>query len=431
MRSLRRFELFALVFLALAMSADVRAENWPQWRGPQGDGISNEVHVPVSWSKTENVAWRTKLPNKAGATPIVWDDRIFLTSAAEDNNTLLLMCFGTDGKERWKSVIGTGNRNVQNNEGNLASPTPSTDGKRVWAFVGTGMLGCWDVEGHEVWKFDVQDRYGKFNIQFGMASTPVLDGNRLYLQLIHGDGNPVTREAMVVCVDGNTGAEVWKQPRPSPASDENEHSYASPCIYRDGQRAFLLTHGADFIVAHDLNDGHELWRAGGLQPRNYDRTLRLVASPVVAPGLIIAPSAKKGNLLALRPGGSGDITNDANFKIWEHATTPDVPSPLIHGGLVYLFREIGALLVLDATTGQKQYEERVAGGNNNRGSAIYADGNIYLPGRDGTTTVVKTGRKFETVSVNALGESTTASPVISNGRLYLRTWDALWAIGKK
>ncbi len=325
-----------LVLLLSLANAAARADNWPQWRGAKHDGISREKGIPVKFSPTENLAWKLPLPNRAGATPVVWGDHIFLLSPAEDGDTLLLMCVSTSGKSLWQAEMGKGNRNARDTEGNSASPSPSTDGKHVWAFQGTGILGCYDFEGNKVWKFDVQDRYGKFKIQFGMTSTPVLDGDKLFLQLIHGDGNAKTREAVVVCLDKATGSEIWKQPRPSEAYRENEHSYASPTLYRDGNQAFLLTHGADYIVAHSLDDGHELWRCGGLQPAKYNATLRLVSSPVAVPGLIVAPSAKEGQVVAIRPGGSGDITN-TEFKLWTYFPTPDVPSPLIVDDLVYLY----------------------------------------------------------------------------------------------
>jgi outer membrane protein assembly factor BamB len=417
-----------LPFAALAFVAPALGDNWPQWRGLRFDGISAEKNVPVSWIATENVAWRVKLPGRAGATPVVWDKRIFLTSVDDDNLSLLLMCVSTDGKILWRQKMGTGNKDARVNEGNSASPSPSTDGKHVWAFFGTGVLGCYDVDGHEVWKFDVQDRYGPLKIMFGMTSTPVLDGDRLYLQLIHGDGNPATREALVVCLDKTTGNEIWKQPRPSPASDENEHSYASPIIYRDSKQSYLLTHGADYVIAHSLDDGHELWRSAGLQPDKYDRTLRLVASPVAAPGLIVAPSAKGGRIIALDGDGKGDITGTPH-KLWEFKPTTDVPSPLIYDGLVYVYRENGVLLCLDAKTGKKLYEERTKEGSN-RASPVMADGKLYVVARDGTTTVIQAGPKFEVVSINKIDESITASLLVSNGRIYLRTFEALWAIGK-
>src|SRR5262249_40229095 len=153
-----------------------------------------------------------------------------------------------------------------------------------------------DFGGKQVWMVDLQNRYGRFEIQFGMTSTPVLDGDRLYLQLIHSGG------ATVACIEKDTGAEVWRQKRASDAHDECEHSYASPIIYRDDRRSLLLTHGADYIVAHNLADGSEIWRCGGLNSKGqYNSTFRLIATPVAIPGLIVVPSAKKGPVLALRP----------------------------------------------------------------------------------------------------------------------------------
>jgi outer membrane protein assembly factor BamB len=418
-----------VVWSALILTAAAAAENWPQWRGPRGDGVSRETGIPVRWSKTENVLWRVPLPGEAGATPVVWDDSIFLTSV--DGADLVLMCVDTSGKTRWTRAMGTGNKNVRVDEGNSASPSPSTDGKHVWAMMGTGDLGCYDFDGNEVWKFNLQQRYGQFRIAFGMTSTPVLDGDRLYVQLIHGEGKPETREAIVVALDKATGAEIWKQPRPSDARAECEHSYASPVLYRDSQRAFLLSHGADYIVAHALEDGRELWRCGGLNPKaRYNPTLRFVASPLAVEGMIVVPSAKNGPVLALRPDATGDITESSSGHLWTRPNnTPDVPSPLVHDGLVYLCRENGNLICMDAMTGEHLYEETTYRGRH-RASPVYADGHVYLTARDGIVNVVKAGRMFEIAATNQIDESLAASPVISNGRIYLRSYDALYAIGK-
>src|SRR5262245_20776875 len=236
-RMLSHFRRGGFVLLLVAISSvGAQADNWPAWRGPRYDGICRESSAPVKFSKTENLAWKLELPKRAGSTPIVWNDRIFLTTPDADDNALLLLCVSTSGDILWKRELGKGNRNARDTEGNSAAPSPSTDGKHVWAFLGTGVLACYDFDGNETWKINVQDRYGKLNIQFGMTSTPVLDGERLFLQLIHGDGNPKTREAVVVCLDKSTGKELWQQPRPSEAYAENEHSYASPILYRDGEQ---------------------------------------------------------------------------------------------------------------------------------------------------------------------------------------------------
>jgi outer membrane protein assembly factor BamB len=413
-----------LVLALLAGGDFAWGENWPQWRGAKLDGISHETDLPLKWSKTENVVWRLALPGPAGATPVVWNDRIFLTSA--DGGTLVLLGIGTDGKLLWKQVLADHNKTVRGDEGNSASPSPSTDGRHVWAMMGTGDIGCYTLDGKQVWKFNLQDRYGPFEIMFGMTSTPVLDGDRLYLQLLHSGDH------LVVALDKTTGSEIWKQHRPSDARAECEHSYSSPTLYRDDKLALLLTHGCDYIVAHQLSDGAEVWRCGGLNPKgNYNPTLRFVASPLAVPGLVIVPSAKNGPVLALDPASKGDITGTENGHFWtrEH-NTPDVPSPLVVDGLVYLCREDGTLLCLDARTGEEYYTKR-GHADRHRASPLYVDGKILLTARDGTITVVKPGKQFEILATNDMTESMSSSPVISGGRIYLRTFEALYAIGEK
>lgn len=420
-----------LAAVSLCLTRSALSDNWPSWRGPTGNGLSTEKNLPVEWSPTTNVAWKVELPGPAGATPVVWDDRIFLTSANEAGE-LLLIAVDSSGRQLWNQVVASGSQVARGDEGNSASPSPVTDGQHVWTFMGEGTLACYTIDGKETWKLNLQERYGKFSIQFGMSSTPVLERGVLYLQLIHGEGNPKTREACVVALDSATGEEVWRVDRPSDAEGENEHSYASPTLYRDGRTTLLLTHGADFIVAHDLKDGHEVWRCGGLNRRDdgvlpYDSTLRFVASPVSAPGIIVVPSAKQHPVLAIRPDGHGDITGIAESRYWTWKKTPDVPTPVIVDDLVYLCMENGNLTVLEAITGKEVYSEATHR-QRHRASPVYADGKLYLTARDGRITVIQAGREFKVLAVNELGEDQSASPAISNGTIYLRTFQHLWAI---
>jgi len=413
--------LIGISFLFL-FAASAAAENWPSWRGPRRDGTSQEKDIPSKWSKTENVAWRLPLPGPAGSTPIVWDDNIFLTTADGDN--LVFMCIGTDGKERWRKLVGDGNKNVRGDEGNSAAPSPSTDGSQVYVMFATGDLVCYDFQGNVKWRTDLQARYGRFKIGFGMATSPMLYGRNLYVQLIHDGGHKV------IAFGTHNGRENWIQERPSDARAECRHAYASPQIYQDPERQFLLTHGADYIVAHDLFTGNELWRCGNLHPASgYNPTLRFVSSPLAVPGMIVVPSAKKGPTVALKPDGKGDITDKPAHHIWRHGVTPDVPSPLLVDSLVYLCRENGNLVCLDAATGEKYYEERT-NPTRHRASPVYADGKIFLIARDGKVTVVKPGKKFEVIAQNDIEEPLASSPAISNGRIYLRSFEALYAIGK-
>lgn len=397
------------------------AGNWHRWRGPNNDGISQATEAPIHWSQTENVQWRLPLPGEAASTPVVWEDKIFLTSA--DGNTLVLMCISTKGEELWKRTIARGNQVVRRGEGNSAAPSPTTDGEHVWAFFGTGDLVCYDFQGNEVWHTNIAERYGKFNLYFVMASTPLLDKDRLYMHLIHSNA------WLVLALDKMTGAEIWKHQRDSDATEECEHAYTSPILYRDAAREYLVVHGADYVTAHSLEDGSEIWRCGDLNPKaSYNYSLRFVASPVATEGLIVVPSAKNGPVVGIDPAAQGDVTN-GKWQRWKlRQGTPDVPSPVIHDDLVYLCRENGDLICLDAETGEQLYRERTHR-HRHRASPVYANGYIYLTSRDGVITVVKAGREFEIVASNAMDEVIAASPVIIDQTLYLRSYQALYAIG--
>jgi outer membrane protein assembly factor BamB len=414
------------VWLFSVLCAFALADNWPQWRGPTNDGISKETNLPADWSDTKNVVWKLPTPGQGGSTPIVWDKRIFLTS--QDGPDIVLLCISTDGKELWKRKLGTGQGKYMGGEGNMASSTPSTDGKHVWAYCGTGDFVCFDMEGKEVWRFNAQERYGKFRIQHGMHTTPLLDGDRLYFQLLHSGAH------VVMALDKATGEEIWKIERKTDARMENEHSYTSPVIWRNGKDEYLIVHGNDYATAHRLTDGSEVWRVGDLNPNNaqhrYRGDLRFVASPAASTDLIVIPSAKQHDIVGVKPTATGSFGAGNANELWRRAKgTPDVSSPLIHDGLVYLMGESGVLTVLDAKSGKEQYSQRLHAARY-RASPVYADGKVYLTARDGVFTVVKAGPKFEQLAENKLPDEFSASPAISNGRIYLRGWKTLYAIGQ-
>ncbi len=430
--------IFCLLLLLPLLITRVHADNWPQWRGPRGDGVSTETGIATRWSKTENVRWRTALPGQAGATPVVWNDRIFLTSA--DGDDLVLIAIDTrNGEKLWQQKVGSGNQDARAGEGNSASPSPCTDGQYVWCFFGTGILACFTVDGQKVWDLDVDERFGKLDIQFGMTSTPVLDGEALYLQLIHGPmrSNDPTRVGKVIQLDKRTGKTVWEIDRKTDADFECKHSYASPFIYRDGARDFLVVHGADCITGHRLNDGAELWRFGDLNgptainSKANDRTFRFVASPLVIPGTIVVPTAKEGPLVALKVNDAlqGECSTKDSVIAWNFPRTPDVSIPLVVDDLVYLLHKDGKLQCLELATGKEVYFERTYTGQH-RSSPTYADGHLYFSSNDGHCTVVKAGRKMEIVATVEMDEAITASVVISGGVLYLRSYEALYAIAK-
>lgn len=437
---MKRF--FVLCCLVVVVSSQSNAaENWPAWRGPTYNSISTAKNIPAVWSKEKNIAWRLKLPGKAGATPVVWGDNIFLTSADDKTKNLLLICVGTDGKKRWEKQVGTGDRKVgfgRRAEGNMASPSPCTDGKHVWCFFGTGDLACFDFEGNRIWKTNIQDRYGKFIITYGMSSTPLLYENLLILQVIHGEMRKEGELAYIVALDKMTGKEIWKHDRHTKAETENKHSYTSPMLYDDGKNKFFVTHGGDYIIGHDLKTGEEIWRCGGLNPhddpnKQYHPTLRFVASPTVYKNTIVVPTAKGQGMIVIRPGDArGDITDKKKYYLWKQKSrSPDVPCPLVYDGLVYNVTRGGQLYCKNLKNGNDVYGGRQGVRTHrlaHRASPVYADGKIFIPARDGVVTVIKAGRKFEMIAQNKIEETLTASPVIVGETLYLRTYKALYAI---
>ena len=420
---LNRTALTSLTLLALTITTGsfCNAENWPMWRGPQQNGISEEQGLPTTWSATENVDWRLPLPGVAPSTPIVWNDKIFLTSTDRDSERILLLCIDTAGKQLWQRTIGRG-ESKQAEKNNLASASPSTDGHYVWTLTGNGTVMCHDLSGNRKWQFHVEDRYEKIDMPWSMASSPTPYGQLLYLQLLH------LNSSRVIAVDKTSGAEVWNVERETDAQGKCMRSYATPVVYHDTEREYLLTHGQDYIVAHELDSGRELWRCGNFHPRSgYDPMMHISSSPVVAEGIILVPSGSQGNFQVLRPDGVGSITGDPKHCFWSNHISPLRPSALLVDSEVYVCQEPGVLHCLDAKTGTKHYK-RAVHRHTHHASPVYADGRIYLTACDGTVTVVKAGTDFEILATNSLDELISASPAISGGRIYLRTFAGLYAV---
>ncbi len=434
MKSKPWFGHFVALAFVLGCAATVSGDNWPQWRGPRLDSVSTESNVPDRFSKDSGLVWRVPMPGPGGSSPIVWQSHVFVTSVEGDANgaKMFLLCIDADGNVEWKQQLEGGNQNSRDSA-NSASPSPSTDGKHVWAMMGNGILHCFTMDGELVWKKDLQEAYGKFNIQFGMTTTPILDNGRIYMMLIHGNMRNMraTSVGHVFCLDAESGEEIWYHKRLTDGVSENTHSYASPVIYRDAEREFLITHGADYVIGHSLVDGSELWRCGGINPKgsSYNPYLRFVASPSCAEGIIVVPTAKRGPVLGLKPNLKGEFGQQSdNFRWRIDRGTPDVASPLIYDGRVYLADEKGVLSCVDVNTGEILYQERLFA-SKHRSTPVGADGKVFIAGRDGKVHVVQAGPEFKLISETDLDEETTASPAISNGRIYIRTFDALYAFG--
>jgi outer membrane protein assembly factor BamB len=411
-----------IVVLLCATTAYPSADNWPQWRGPSLNGLSIEKNLPVRWSKSENITWSLPLPAWSGSTPIVWGDRIFLNVA--ENNDLYLWCVDrTRGVPVWKQRLGGGN--VRMMKQNMSSPSPVTDGKAVWVMTGTGILKAFDFAGKELWIRDIQKDYGRFGLMHGYGSSPLLYEDALYVQVLHG--MRTDDPSYLLRIDKATGKTVWRVERPTQARFESPDAYTTPALLRYANTTEIVVTGGDVVTGHDPASGKELWRANGLNPSN-DGSYRIVASPVVYEGLIIAPSRERP-LLALKAGGRGDVTR--SHVLWSFNSGPDVPTPVTDGTYLYIVNDRGIMWCLDAKTGKEVYGRQRLRPGTYSGSPVVADGKIYVTNEDGLTVVVKTGPAFQVLGENDFDDYTLSSPAISDGQIFIRTSKFLYAIGAR
>jgi outer membrane protein assembly factor BamB len=419
--------LFALVITALSITVAF-GDNWPQWRGPSLNGVSNEKNLPVRWSPEENITWKLELPAWSGATPIIWGDLIFLNVSLklEESDELYLWCVERkQGTVLWKKLLSKGN--VRLRKQNMSSPSPVTDGQNVWVMTGTGILKSFDFKGNELWARDIQKDYGRFGLNWGYASSPLLYGDALYVQVLHG--MRTDDPSYLLRIDKKTGKTVWRAERPTAAIRESPDSYATPALLRQGNSVEIVVLGGDCVTGHDPATGKELWRGNGLNPDN-NPNYRIVASPLVADGVIYAPTRNKP-LIAFRAGGRGDITE--THRLWSFQYGPDVPTPVTDGKYFYVVTDNGVMYCLDAKTGAEIYGRQRLKPGTYSSSPVLADGKIYLTNEEGITSVVKAGPTFEVLAENPLvtNERCLSSPAISDGQIFIRTGQYLYCIGKR
>lgn len=415
--------------LVAAVAAPASADNWPQWRGIKNDGHSAEKNLATEWSETKNVVWKLKLPGMGESTPVVWGDRMFFTSTDGDN--VILMCVGTDGKEKWRDTMSnTGKDRHGPDKASDATASCSTDGKHVWSFVGglkAGRLTCHDINGRLVWEKNLQD-YGPFKIQFGTHWTPVLYKGKLYLQLMY---RPVQ---ILVSLDAATGKELWKVERPGYSKGESPDVYSSAFVWEGEGGPLLVAHGNDYCTGHKMENGEEVWRVQGLNPR-MNGAWRFISNPMLSPDLIVVPSCKDGPTVAFNPvGAKGDITPENKAELWRLPSsntfrTPDVVTPIRVDDVVYISGD-GPFTALEAKTGKQLYREQLSKGIH-RANIVAADGKLYVTSTTGAVDVVQAGKEFKKLATNTLPDKIYATPAIADGRIYIRGFDTLWAIGTK
>jgi len=426
------------VLMAVVLASCLWA-NWPQWRGPELNGAAPKAHnLPVTWSDSQNIQWRTKLPSWSAATPAVWQDWIFVTSAEEGSPRLrseipgdatrdkifLIAIDRKDGSIRWQRQIDSGNQLFRKQ--NSASPSPITDGRYVWIMTGNGKLTCLTLDGKEVWKRDIQAEYGKFGHNHGYASTPLLYGERLYIQVLHG--MHTHDPSYVFAVDKNTGQTLWKVDRPTDAKMESPDNYATPQMARVAGKLQLVISGADYVTGHDPDAGKELWRIGGFNPTNNPAN-RTIASSLVIGENVFTPSMRGRPFIAFRARGSGNITGKS--ELWTNNLGADVPTPTTDGKYIYVLGDNGIMNCIEAVTGSVAYQGKRIENGTYSASPLLADGKIYCVSEDGTTTVVKAGPAFEILGVNKLDSLTLASPAAVDNQIFIRTADYLYCIQQK
>jgi outer membrane protein assembly factor BamB len=416
---------FGLLILLGAADAASPEDVWPQWRGPSGDSVSPRRDLPHRWSKTDNVVWKAALPGWGNSTPAVWKDAVYVT-AQEDDRLLLLRLDGRTGKVVWQREVGRGTPRRQgqvgngryHDEQNMASPSPVTDGQRVWVHFGTGDLACYDAAGERVWSLNLAERFGPYSIWWGHANSPVLVGKLLVsvcMQDPKGGG-----QSYVVAHDKNTGEERWFVKRETGASSEPADAYTTPVLARSAGREELVVFGGNILDAYIPATGNQLWKC-----RAFDGN-RVISGPTVAGDMVYAVQGMRGPLVAVRTGGEGDVTG--SHVRWKYeGTTPDAASPVVADGLVFLATNPGLAVCVDTATGREVWKERL--GRGFRATPLVAGDKVYFFSKEGKTTIVEAARKFQIISQADLGEETMASPAVAAGDLFIRTREHLYRVG--
>jgi len=450
-RAIATFRFFlASVACCLLAAADLAAQNWPQWRGPSGSGLSSESGLPTTWSASENVAWRASLAGLGTSSPIIWGDRVFVTSQiggsalagdaahpqlARDDRTLaerehpiggrrpesdpaggevslVVEAFRrSDGGRLWiYRMDAIGPMPAVHEKHNLATPTPVTDGRHVYAWFGNGQLVALDMDGRLVWTRHLGVEYSPFKTMWGHGSSPAMHGGLLILLCDH------LSDSYLLALDARSGKERWKAER-----GEGRVSHSTPLVVPGPAGDELLVNSSQRIDAYDPATGKLLWYAGA--PRQTP-----VPSAVFHDGRIyLSRGYRNSDYMALRPGGRGDVT--ATHVEWQAPSGASyVPSILYHDGLLYMTNEVGIATCADARTGERIWRHRLEGVF--FASPIAGDGKVYLVSETGETFVLRAGRKPEVLARNDLGERFIASPAISGGRLFLRSDRTLFVVGQ-
>ncbi len=405
-----------------ALTSPARAENWTAWRGPRGNGTSTETRLPLVWSDSRGIAWRVELPGTGTSTPVVWDDAIFVT-AQDEERLLLVRVHKPDGSLVWVREVGSGtaqrgglSRSAQkfHELHNLASPSPVTDGEVVIVHFGNGDLAACDFDGRLLWKRNLQQDHGPYSIWWGHANSPVLFDKLVVSVCMQDSLQGVSNspaESYVVAHNKRSGELVWKTLRATGADAEEGDAYTTPVLAQGLEGWELIVMGANQLDAYDPLGGEQLWVLPGLVGG------RTVTGPIVGGDMVYATRGMKGDLVAVRLGGRGELTR--REIVWKQSdSTPDTPCPVLWDALLFTVSDLGVARCYDAETGHVRWRERLGG--DFKASPLAAEGRIYFTNREGVTTVVAADDRYRKLAENRLDEEVTASLAVSGGKILLR-----------
>ncbi|HVM47886.1 MAG TPA: PQQ-binding-like beta-propeller repeat protein [Candidatus Acidoferrum sp.] len=440
------FKTIALLSCLVAGPGLLASEaTWPQFRGPEGRGISTNTGVPADWSATENVLWKTNLPGRGWSSPIVWGDRVFVTTAVNSGpsepprkglyiggerpdaprpeHEWKLLCLDlSSGKVRWEHLLHRGGPpDPIHLKNSYASETPVTDGEQVYVCIGNVGVCCVDFAGREVWSKPLEPH--KMRMGWGTAASPVLGRGRLY---VISDNE---EQSCLLALDKRTGTEIWRVDR------DEKSNWSTPCLWDNGRRTEIVTAGSGKVRAYDL-DGKLLWWLQGMSGIT-------IATPYAAGGLLYVSSGfvvdKARPIYAIRPGAAGDIslapgqTNNASIAWCQPQGAPYNPTTLVYDGRLYVLHDLGLLSAYNARTGERLYDrERLPEGLHFTASPWACQGRIFCLNEDGVTYVVRAGDRFELLHTNKLADDDMclATPALAGDRLLIRSAVRLYCIGK-
>lgn len=406
-----RFALPVLLCVIFSATRGASGEDWPAFRGPTGQGHSTEQGLPVEWSESRNVVWKTPVPGAGWSSPVVGGGRVWVTTAdGERGRSLRALAFDVEtGRELLNvEVFRAGNDNPINPKNNRASPTPIVDGDRLYVHFGAEGTAALTTSGEIVWKARFP-----YESQHGAGGSPVLHGDLLIFSC---DGSDA---AFVVALDKRTGKVRWKRDRSQPA----DQAYSTPLVIRVGERDEVVSVGAYRATAYEPESGKEIWRVG------YVNGFSNVPRPIYGHGLVyIATGFNQPSLIAVRPDGSGDVTR--THIAWKlQRAAPLTPSPLLVGDELYVVNDAGIASCLDARTGHIYWQQRLGGAYS--ASPVFADGRIYFLAEEGVATVVAPGREFRKLATSTLDGATLASMAVSARSFFIRTDTHLYRLATR